>query len=438
MGQAADELNPGRRNKVGDDVWGPDPPPFRPRSDVQVSSSYPAAEELEPVSVIVASTTVEDWSQSEVAGDNIEGTEEIRVEIEQTRAEMSGTIDAIQERLSPRNLVGEAKDAVREATIGKAEQMVSNVGDAVSSTAEDVVSAVSGTAQGASSGIMGTIRANPIPAALAGLGLGWLFMNRQSGSTPASRYEYGAPYGGPRYPTTTYPSSSGGGVGQTVGQAKAKVGELADQAAETAGDVASSAGHVAGSVSHAATGAGASFMDVIRQNPVPAAVTGLGIAWLWKSSKSSSGQPAMSAYTSGTSKRSAYGAGYGAGEKVGEVIGGATSKVGDVVSGTGEKVGQVGSQATHQAERARGQLDRMLQEQPLAVGAVALGVGAAVGLMAPSTTPESKLMGDARDRLLERAQESAQAASEKVQRVAGEATNAAKEAAKEEKLTTPS
>lgn len=50
--------------------------------------------------------------------------------------------------------------------------------------------------------------------------------------------------------------------------------------------------------------------------------------------------------------------------------------------------------------------------------------------------PKSRLMGDARDRLIERVQDTAQDTSEKVKRVASEATSAAKEAAQEEKLTT--
>src|SRR3954471_20627788 len=42
--------------------------------------------------------------------------EEIRVEIAQTRTEMSGTIDAIQQRLAPEVIGAQAKDVVRDAT----------------------------------------------------------------------------------------------------------------------------------------------------------------------------------------------------------------------------------------------------------------------------------------------------------------------------------
>src|SRR5215207_289273 len=53
--------------------------------------------------------------------------EQIREEIEQTRTEMSGTIDAIQERLSPDHLKEQAKEAVFDATIGRAQTMVDDV-----------------------------------------------------------------------------------------------------------------------------------------------------------------------------------------------------------------------------------------------------------------------------------------------------------------------
>src|SRR5262249_34411811 len=80
--------------------------------------------------------------------------EAIRENIAQTRAEMSGTIDAIQERLDPDRLkaqvsdavheqVGAVRERVREATIGRAERMVSDFGD---------------SARDAGSGFFGTIR----------------------------------------------------------------------------------------------------------------------------------------------------------------------------------------------------------------------------------------------------------------------------------------
>jgi len=102
--------------------------------------------------------------------------ERTRAEIERTRADMSETVDAIQERLSPENLKEQAKDRVREATVGRAQE--------------------------AGSGIVETIRANPVPAALTGIGLGWLLVSAGRSSSSAQ-----ARYGGKAYsypPTYDY------------------------------------------------------------------------------------------------------------------------------------------------------------------------------------------------------------------------------------------
>jgi hypothetical protein len=50
-------------------------------------------------------------------------TAEIRLQIEQTRAEMSRTIDAIHERLSPTRLVSDAKQRARDAAIHQAKNV---------------------------------------------------------------------------------------------------------------------------------------------------------------------------------------------------------------------------------------------------------------------------------------------------------------------------
>src|SRR3954466_583870 len=146
-------------------------------------------------------------------------TTEIRAGIEETRTEMSETIEAIQERLNPQHLKEQVKDqvreqfqevkaTVREATIGKAEDMVRNVGDTLGE---------------ARYGLMETIRQNPIPAALAGIGLGWLFMNRQSApnrryarySDQARYYREGQPHYGDRQGYTGRTSAYADAYGST-------------------------------------------------------------------------------------------------------------------------------------------------------------------------------------------------------------------------------
>ena len=113
-------------------------------------------------------------------------------DIAATRQEMSHTVEAIEERLSPahfkeqiqalkkeavdqfhdakervraevREDIASIKNEVREATIGKVEHMMERTKDTVKGTGTSLVD---------------TVRDNPIPVALIGLGLGLLIANR--------------------------------------------------------------------------------------------------------------------------------------------------------------------------------------------------------------------------------------------------------------------
>jgi len=123
-----------------------------------------------------------------------------REAIERTRGQMSGMIDAISERLNPQVLARQAKAAVHDATIGKVEGAVStatskvhdalntageSLGDAAhrlrdavtpaANTTADVTQATGAVMRSKSRSLAGTIRSHPLPAAVVGLGAGWLF-----------------------------------------------------------------------------------------------------------------------------------------------------------------------------------------------------------------------------------------------------------------------
>src|SRR3982750_4489584 len=101
---------------------------------------------------------------------------------------MSETLDALQQRLNPTHVkeqvveqMRQVKDSVRQATIGKVENMVDRVSDSGRSIGE-------------------TIKSNPIPSALVGIGLAWLWMNRRSDSRGTTRgYGYAGGYGSENY-----------------------------------------------------------------------------------------------------------------------------------------------------------------------------------------------------------------------------------------------
>jgi hypothetical protein len=140
---------------------------------------------------------------------------EIRADIEETRREMGGTLTQLGDRLEPGHLVEQAKDNVREATIGRVEE----------------------TAKGMSDMVMDTIKRNPVPAALAGAGLALLWANRSKADQQAR----------PAYGYRSQPASEGQGMdlGTKVGDAASTVGNTVRGAV---GSVAEGAQNVGGDV----------------------------------------------------------------------------------------------------------------------------------------------------------------------------------------------
>ncbi|MEO8799149.1 MAG: DUF3618 domain-containing protein, partial [Polyangiaceae bacterium] len=127
-----------------------------------------------------------------------ESAPDIEKDIAKTRASMSNTLGELHGKLNPevlkdqaleqfqqakealktdlaaelrevkttlRNELRDAKSELREATFGKVEHMVDDAKETVSATG---------------SSLLGTMRDNPIPTALIGLGLGWLFINARA------------------------------------------------------------------------------------------------------------------------------------------------------------------------------------------------------------------------------------------------------------------
>jgi hypothetical protein len=87
-----------------------------------------------------------------------------------------------------------------------------------------------------------------------------------------------------------------------------------------------------------------------------------------------------------------------------------------------EKVGHATEFVGRGARRAKGEFSRVLQEQPLLVGAIGLALGAALAGLVPVTAGEDRLLGEKSERLVRRAK---QKAGEQVDRVRDKARRAA-------------
>lgn len=127
-------------------------------------------------------------------------SETIRQEIIETRERISHDLDELGERLNPHNVKENIKDGIREATIGRVEDMARQAGQKLND---------------AGSGLVQTIKDNPVPAVIAGVGIAWLFLGKSNSSARAS------------------------GQQGTVDKAKEKVSDLADNAREAVSTAAS-------------------------------------------------------------------------------------------------------------------------------------------------------------------------------------------------------
>ena len=174
----------------------------------------------------------------------------------------------------------------------------------------------------------------------------------------------------------------------------------------------------------------------VKYNPLPVSLVGIGLAWLMAADKT---QPhyGSASHGGGLGERAeqvkdrlsegaqgmrdrASAATQTAGEKLGEMRDRATA----ATQSAKDKLGALGSSARDQVDRAKSSMDYMMREQPLALGAVAVAIGAVLAAMAPRTRQEDELMGDASDRLKQQVKETGQ---EKLDQVA--------QAAKESKPT---
>jgi ElaB/YqjD/DUF883 family membrane-anchored ribosome-binding protein len=321
----------------------------------------------------------------------------IRRQIDHTRAQLGTTIQAISERLSPDYLIEQAKSSAREATVGRLQDMKHQANRKV---------------EGMSNGISQTVRDNPLPVAIIGLGLGWLLLSERNKRDAYLSDDYR--YAPNDYRYYDYPENRRGmrdgrervenvasAVGHKAAEVKERVGNTVNEATDSVSNVASRAG------------------DAVSE----------------------------------------------AGERVGDKLSDGATRVSQTVSTTAERVGEtaemVQERASEAAVRARNEAERVrreaewrarrtayrtkqsfwqnMEENPLAVGAVLAVAGAAVGAAIPTTDYENKLMGDTRDRLLDEAKVRAQDVVERVQTVVEDTQRAAvteaKQAVRQQNLT---
>lgn len=250
--------------------------------------------------------------------------EQILAEVESVRHEMDSTLSAIERKLTPGQLLDQSLEYLRSSG---ANQFVSNLGTSV--------------------------KQNPLPVTLVGIGLAWLMAANRNHGAGASMA-----------------SSAGRRLGDAAAGAASDARERMGQTRQTLVDAAQSARE---------------RFDEARQSISDTAESARS---KWNQARRSIAETAYTAR---------------------------------------ETVRRGADSAKLQLERARSGYDWILREQPLALGAVGLAVGALLAASAPRTRTEDELMGETSDRLAERAKEAGREQLETVKQAIEPVTEKVKE-----------
>lgn len=188
---------------------------------------------------------------------------------------------------------------------------------------------------------------------------------------------------------------------------------------------------------------GRNMNETVRNNPLPVALVGIGLAWMmasgrsgsavhsprmgarrhderWQESDSSSGLRDTAQHATDRARDIAGEMAGQARERIADSADSMRERIADTAGGARERVSDLAHRTREQMDHARERASMMVNEQPLLVGALGVALGAAVGAALPETRREDELMGELRDDLMARG-------SEKARTYADRATDKARE-----------
>src|SRR5690606_21457673 len=194
----------------------------------------------------------------------------------------------------------------------------------------------------------------------------------------------------------------------------------------------------------------------LKENPIPALLTSIGIAWMMASNgrhpsrydgngsgrRLREGRERMSAAgermreSGGRVRERMRGAREAMrhrGDTAREGLMSARERMASSAHSMGERARSMSAGARRRARRAGSGFGYMLEEQPLLLGAIGLAAGAIAGAALPSTEHEDRAFGPARDRALERMKRAGSEGARRVREHAEEAAEQVKSAIDDER-----
>jgi ElaB/YqjD/DUF883 family membrane-anchored ribosome-binding protein len=210
-------------------------------------------------------------------------------------------------------------------------------------------------------------------------------------------------------------------------------------------------------------------LEIVRNNPVPIALIGIGAAWLLATNTNAVDRIARDERIQ-TARRRVTDLASDIGNRAGEMATSAAQRIGIAGNGADRPLGHTGNpmidqpgagtssdgwvhevsdraqgvlqsardsssamldRASESAGRVADQVGDMVQRHPLLVGALGMLAGGLIAAMLPASRVEDEWFGPARDQLWNRAEEAGQETVERVRDVALRAADAAADAAAE-------
>lgn len=316
-----------------------------------------------------------DSKQTQLSGSSSRGTmgghdgrsaDEIARNIAARRAEMSALADTLEERLAPKQLASEVSHAVKKQLQGRTHR--------------------------AASAMASSVRQDPFPWVLMGLGAAWLIKERRERAN-ATRF----------------------------GAVKRGIGDSG----------------VLGVSSYGSMGYASSYGTAHPMESPTEPVSGLSDSGLTGSSYEEHGGVAegmaekahevrekVADKTHEVREKVADKA-HAAKERVAETAHEVREKVSSTVSAAGEKAHLAKQRAAEKARQAKMGLSRQYDSNPLLLGLAALVGGVVLGSALPATRKEEEVLGPVRDRLFEQVRDTGRDVAGKVSRVAEVAVHTA-------------
>lgn len=280
--------------------------------------------------------------------------EEIESDIERTREDFSSTIDAIQHKLTPGQLMDQAVSYARTSLPA---DFGTNLGN--------------------------TVRDNPVPVTLIGIGIAWLMASSRYSDGRARYRRQQADYD--RVYSTEYT-----GATDATGSHEGRMHRAASKVSETGRDLKDRVSETSRSLKEKASDIGN------RISEKTSAVTGRARDMT---------------------------------ERARGMTQGAHDRMSETAGSTRNRMSQMSQRSQQQYYRAKDSFGHMVEEQPLMLGVLGVAVGSLLGAMLPSTRREDRLMGQTRDDLLETAKETARGQAETMKESAQRVMQTAKEEA---------